>query len=68
MLLKSPVERQAALDARQQVMVLSALSEAHLEKSLKALAEHLDEYSDEGLPFLPNLADIAYTLQTGRKI
>jgi acyl transferase domain-containing protein/acyl carrier protein len=53
--------REESRDARAQLLVLSAKTETALEAAAANLASYLERHAES------NLADVAYTLQTGRK-
>ncbi len=58
---EAPVREPAASGAGSQVLLLSARTETALDRATERLALHLESHSDL------NLADVAYTLQVGRR-
>ncbi|HEV7667183.1 MAG TPA: amino acid adenylation domain-containing protein [Thermoanaerobaculia bacterium] len=51
-----------------QLLVLSARTEAALEAATNNLARHLRQHPEQRLANVANIADIAFTLQVGRKV
>ena len=63
-ILEEPPRREPGVAARRApLLVLSARSEAALDQACERLADHLDRVPDDRL----DLADVAFTLQMGRK-
>jgi amino acid adenylation domain-containing protein len=58
---EAPAPQASGAAGRSQLLVVSARTSAALEESTTNLARHLREHPDD------NLADVAYTLQVGRK-